>query len=505
MGRTLLTWSDRGASGPRPGHQSARPKSDRGPIMRLIEEDEEDAPYERVILLTTKAGLSPAQDLASELRECVSQVELITLELVDPSDYAALFQALGPVVQRLGPNSQVDLLLSAGTPQMQTLWFILVKAGLLSARMLQVIPAAFVPSVHPKAIRVVDLDIEGFPEVRALRDELARLRAHSRILGRHIIGESEPMRSLAKRLLRVAPSDLPVLIQGETGTGKELIARSIHESSHRASGALITENCGALTESVLSSELFGHEKGAFTGAAHRKRGLFELAHGGTLFLDEVGELSPRVQVNLLRVLQDGTLRRLGSETSIRVDVRIVAATHRDLEAMVREGSFREDLYYRLQGATLQVPALRDRKADLQALVSHFLGELGSSLRITRECWSLLEAYPWPGNVRELRAEVNRWHVFCDRWVRPEDLDSKFSQSPAVDFQPRLPTETAQPLSLAVASAERHAIATALSEAKNNLSRAARILAIDRNTLKRKIRKHQITYQALPSGRPADEW
>jgi DNA-binding NtrC family response regulator len=210
-------------------------------------------------------------------------------------------------------------------------------------------------------------------------------------------------------------------------------------------------------------------------------------------------------VNLLRVLQDGTLRRLGSETSIRVDVRIVAATHRDLLAMVREGSFREDLYYRLQGATLPVPALRERKSDLKALVTHFLGELGSGLRVTRECWQLLEAYTWPGNVRELRAEVNRWHVFCDQWVRPADLDPKFSTPSASSRGPAATVATTEPLAKAVALAEREAIATALSAAKNNLSRAARILAIDRNTLKRKIRKHEISFRALPTGRPADEW
>lgn len=503
MGRTLLTWSDRGVRGPRPAHQSARPMSDRGPVMRVV--DESEAKYEAAIVLATSEGKGPALELVSDLKTSVDSVEIIVLPLKDPSDYSALFEILQPVLRRFDQDGEVDLLLSAGTPQMQTLWFILVKAGLLRARMLQVIPAAFVPTVHPKAIRVVDLDIEGFPEVRALREEVVRLRAHSKILGRHIIGESEAMHTLAKRLLRVAPSELPVLIQGETGTGKELIARSIHESSLRASGALITENCGALTESVLSSELFGHEKGAFTGAVHRKRGLFELAHGGTLFLDEVGELSPRVQVNLLRVLQDGTLRRLGSETSIRVDVRIVAATHRDLLAMVREGSFREDLYYRLQGATLTVPPLRDRKDDIQTLVTHFLSELGSSLRVTRDCWPILQGYAWPGNVRELRAEVHRWHVFCDQWVRPEELDPKFaSPVPLHKIESEL-VASSRSLSDAVALAERECIAVALSEARNNLSRAARLLEVDRNTLKRKIRKHGIRHQSLPTGRPADDW
>jgi transcriptional regulator with GAF, ATPase, and Fis domain len=312
------------------------------------------------------------------------------------------------------------------------------------------------------------------------------------------------MRDLANRIGRVAPSELPVLIQGETGTGKELVARSVHESSHRSAGPLITENCGALTESVLASELFGHERGAFTGAAHAKRGLFELAHGGTLFLDEVGELSPQVQVNLLRVLQDGTLRRLGSEKSIRVDVRIVAATHRDLQAMVREGSFREDLYYRLQGATLVVPPLRDRLEDLEPLVSHFLAEVDGNLRVTREAWRLLEGYAWPGNVRELRAEVMRWHVFCDRWVRPEDLDPKFTDAPPSSHT-RSETQVASTLASAVADAERLAIRAALTESEGNLSQAARLLEVDRNTLKRKLRKHDIAHSPRPSGRPPTVW
>jgi len=500
MGRMLLSWSDRGVAGPRPAHQSARPREDRGPILRLVDHS---PPYESALILTTLAGRELALQLAEDLRAHIPKVELRTVDVRDPSDFSELFAALQPIVQHLRETQDLDILLSSGTPQMQTLWLIYVKAGLLAARMLQVIPAAFIPKLHAHAVREVNLDVEGFPEIRALRDELVRLRAHSRILGEHIVGTSAPMRELANRLLRVAPSNLPVLISGETGTGKELIARSIHDASHRASGPLITENCGALSESVLSSELFGHEKGAFTGAAHRKRGLFEVAHGGTLFLDEVGELSPRVQVNLLRVLQDGTLRRLGSEESVRVDVRIVAATHRDLFSMVREGTFREDLYYRLHGATLHVPALRERISDLEALVAHFLGEVDSTLRITRDAWEKLEAYRWPGNVRELRAEVLRWNVFCDRWVRCEDLDEKFDGSLATLAPRQEPTSEALPLAQVVAAAERRAVADALAREDGNVSRAARSLQIDRNTLKRKIAKLGIPHVALASGRPAD--
>jgi len=502
MARTLIAWSDRGVAGPRPSHHTSRPKRDAGPIVRLLEQPESVGQYEAATILATPAGEAPARELVDALASHIPRVELRVVPLVDPSDFTALFKGLEPVVQEATRLDEVDVLLSSGTPQMQTLWVILVKAGLLRARMLQVIPAAFVPSVHPRAIREVRLDIAGFPEIRALRDEVARLRAHSRVLGSHIIGDSAPMRTLANRLGRVAPSELPVLIMGETGSGKELIARSVHQSSHRSAGPLITENCGALTESVLSSELFGHDKGAFTGAAHAKRGLFELAHGGTLFLDEVGELSPKVQVNLLRVLQDGTLRRLGSERQIRVDVRVIAATHRDLAGMVAEGTFREDLFYRLQGATLHVPPLRERLDDLEALVASFLETVDSRVRVKREVWDALRRYRWPGNVRELRAEVMRWHVFCDRWVRVEDLDPSIvggDEGPAAAHREPVRTTLAD----AVTDAERVAIVGALTETEGNLSKAARVLQIDRNTLKRKIRKLGVTHSRWPSGRPVE--
>ena len=286
--------------------------------------------------------------MCRSLEARVGKVELLIVDVTDPTDYARLFRLLGPIVARAKaeldrPGMVIDVLLSAGTPQAQTLWVILVQAGLLPARMLQVIPPSFVPVPHPKAIREVRLDIEGFPEIRALRDELERLRAESRAASSTLLGESAPMVELRARVARIAASEAPVLVLGETGTGKELVAREIHASSARARGPFVAENCSVFAEGVLASELFGHEAGAFTGAGKRRRGLFEQAHGGTLFLDEVGELSPRVQATLLRVLQDGTLRRVGGEGRVEVDVRIVAATHRDLPEMVRRGEFREDL------------------------------------------------------------------------------------------------------------------------------------------------------------------
>ena len=385
----LLTWSDRGVRGPSPSHHQPRPASDRGPIARLLEHRE----YAAARILCTPAGREPAAELVAELRETIADVELVELAVVDPSDYEQLFLALGPALAALAPRRAsvggAEVLLSAGTPQMQTLWVILVAAGLLDARMLQVIPAAFVPVPHPSPVREVQLDIDGFPEIRAMRDELRRLRAEVRPRASGLIGDSEAMTALLRRLGRVAQAEVPVLILGETGTGKELVARAIHAASERSRGPFVAENCGSFSEGVLASELFGHERGAFTGAQSRRRGLFEQADGGTLLLDEIGEVSPRTQVMLLRVLQEGRLRRLGGEQEIRVDVRVLAATHRDLPAMVAAGEFREDLYYRLRGATLELPPLRERGRDLEQLVAHFLAELGRAGAGER---------PWPSEA-----------------------------------------------------------------------------------------------------------
>ena len=486
---TLLTWVDRGP--PRP-HHTPRPDSDTGPILRLLDQPESSGRYDTVLVLTTPATLAPARALADAIRTRGPSAALRLVDLTDPSDYAGLFAALGPQLAALPRDEPLDVLLSAGTPQAQTLWVILVKAGLLSARMLQVIPPAFVPDPHPKAVREVRLDIEGFPEIRSLKEEVARLRAEARARAGVMVGESEPMRVLHRRVARVGPTELPVLIRGETGTGKELVARAVHAASERAAGPFVAENCGAFAEGVLASELFGHEAGAFTGAAGRRRGLFEQAHGGTLFLDELGELSPRVQVQLLRVLQEGELRRVGGEESVRVDVRVFAATHRDLEAMVREGSFREDLYFRLRGVTLTLPPLRERAGDIDLLVARFLEETGARLTLSSEVRSVLREWSWPGNVRELRAEVVRWSVFCDGLVSLADLSPEVRGDFVPEAIPEL-SDALPTLSEAVAVTERVLITSALEQHRGNLSRTARTLAIDRNTLKRKMRKHGLLH------------
>lgn len=496
MPRNLITWSDRTITA-RGVPASAHGTRDRGPVLRLLEHTEVE--YRHVRLLTSPQGRAPARELLAEIAARGHEADLRILPIVDPTDHGQIFSALHGVTDGL-PALPLDVCLSAGTPQMQTLWVILVAAGLLPARMLQVIPSAFVPSVHPHPVRVVELDIDGFPEIRALREEVVRLRAAGR---RAMVGDSPAMNELARRLDRIARSNVPVLIEGETGTGKELAARAVHQASARASGPFVAESCGAFTDSVLASELFGHERGAFTGAHARRRGLFEQADGGTLFLDEVGEMSPRVQVMLLRVLQEGTLRRVGGERPIEVDVRVIAATHRDLPSMVARGELREDLYYRLAGATLRIPPLRERQGDLERLVTHVLDELGG-LRPwpTAAAWRCLHRYRWPGNVRQLRAEVVRWTVFCQTRVGVEDLSPPIREAGELQEAaeaagtrasggelggPSVQDRPDPPLADAVAALERRMIERALQR-EGSLAGAARALAIDRNTLKRKLRR-----------------
>jgi two-component system response regulator AtoC len=454
-------------------------------VLRLVAHS---AAYDQITLLTSRAAASLTRRLARDLSTEHTRVQVLTVDLPDPSDHAAIFAALSPIIADLHTDHDLDVVLSAGTPQAQTMWVILVKSGLLKARMLQVIPPMFVPDPHPHAVREVCLDIEGFPEIRALRAEVGQWRAKNALVLGDLVGNSQAMQHLARRVGRLAPTTVPVLIFGETGAGKERVARAVHDGSLRSDGPFIAENCGSLSPGLLASELFGHEEGAFTGASRRRRGLFEMAHGGTLFLDEVGELPPRVQVMLLRVLQEGTLRRLGAEASISVDVRVVAATHRSLLDQVNEGTFRQDLYYRLKGATITVPALRERGDDLAGLIAHFLKERRrSDLVIRPSAWAAIVAYPWPGNVRELRSEVIRWTIFCDRVVQKADLSSEIQRSPAVSVADDGPVV---PLRQRVAAVERRAIEQALTQFGGNLSQTARALEIDRNTLKRKLRAVQ---------------
>ena len=244
-------------------------------------------------------------------------------------------------------------------------------------------------------------------------------------LGNHLIGRSLSMQGVYDLMIRAARSDLPVLIQGESGTGKELIAKAIHQNSNRSRKRFFTENCAALPEALLETELFGFTKGSFTGAFRDKAGILELAHGGTLFLDEIGDMSMRMQTKLLRTLQEGEIRRVGGEEILSIDVRIISATNKILEDCVRKGTFREDLFYRINVCCLEIPPLRRRKEDISLLAKHFLEEIlrrnvQCPRMISPEAMEILEKFHWPGNVRELQNVIERTVIMCDGEIIDKD-------------------------------------------------------------------------------------
>jgi two-component system NtrC family response regulator len=303
-----------------------------------------------------------------------------------------------------------------------------------------------------------------------------------------IVGESGRMQQVLSLVHRVAGSDATVLIQGESGTGKELIAKAIHYASRRAAGPLVTVNCAALPESLLEAELFGHEKGAFTGATIGRQGRFEVAHGGTLFLDEIGDVPLHLQVKLLRVLQEREFERVGSSRPIPVDIRLIAATHRDLSALVKAGAFRDDLYYRINVVTIVVPPLRERREDLPALIDHFVRKSAEANRkpimgVTREARDLLLRYDYPGNVREVENLIERAVVLTrDEVIGRADLPLTL-QDPAAE-----PTE-APGLTAAVEALERRMIREALARANGVQTRAAEALGLSERVLRYKLRKY----------------
>lgn len=324
-------------------------------------------------------------------------------------------------------------------------------------------------------------------ENRQLRDLLRRQQPKTRI-----VGDSPAMREVFRLIDRVAPTDKAVLIQGESGTGKELVARAIQEKSSRAGQPFLTVNCAALPESLVESELFGHEKGAFTGAAVRKDGLFEVADGGTLFIDEIGELPPSLQPKLLRVLEDGSLRRVGSHQERRVNVRVIAATNRDLAGEVQAGRFREDLYYRINVMSLVLPPLRERAADITLLIDHILG---THWQVTPEAREALVNYRWPGNVRQLINALDRARILADNNVITlHELPAEVTSLTPVQ---RPPQNSAPPTMPAddLASIERAHIVSVLRKERGNKARAARTLGIHRRKLYRLIERFQIDMDA----------
>ena len=342
---------------------------------------------------------------------------------------------------------------------------------------------------------VQDLKDQLQQENLALRDEVDTVAMFG-----EIVGASEPLQRVLRMVTKVAPTDSTVLITGESGTGKELVARAIHKRSQRYGRPFISVNCAAIPQSLIASELFGHEKGAFTGAMHRRVGRFEMANRGTIFLDEVGEIPQETQIALLRVLQERELERVGGSQTVPVDVRVLAATNRDLKAAVEAGTFRLDLYYRLNVFPVQMPALRERAEDIPLLIEYFIQQFSRKTgrtitNVRKKTLDLLKHYEWPGNIRELQNVIERAVILCE------------GETFAVDetwFQREMPGPEDAPVALTevLMDREREAIEAALTQTRGRVSGsagAAAILAIPRQTLESKIRSLGINKHRFRSG------
>ncbi len=371
-------------------------------------------------------------------------------------------------------------------------------------------PAGVVKHLHVVAHAVPDDATAGtestYAEIQALKDRLQsenivlREEIDKTSMFEEIVGTSPPLRAVLSHVSKVAPTDSTVLITGETGTGKELIARALHKRSPRSARAFVAVNCAAIPSSLIASELFGHERGAFTGALQRRQGRFELADGGTLFLDEIGELPAETQIMLLRVLQEREFERVGGSAPVRVNVRVIAATNRDLHAAVADGTFRADLFYRLNVFPLDVPALRDRRPDVPLLVEYFTHRYAQRVgkricRVTTATSTLLQSYDWPGNIRELQNLIERAVILCDSDTLSIDPRWLSGRSPATAPVASLATGT-------LATLEKDAIEAALTQSKGRVAGpfgAAGPLGVPASTLESKIKALQIDKRCFKSG------
>ena len=380
-------------------------------------------------------------------------------------------------------RSGIDLLHEVRERSPETVVIVITAFGSAETAISAMKEGAYDYITKPFKIDEIGLIIEKALEKRLLAGENRRLRTELRSQLRHrtIIGTSEPIQRVFELITQVANTKTNVLISGESGTGKELVARDIHKQSERCDAAFVAINCGAIPENLLESELFGHVRGAFTGALSNKEGLFESANGGTLLLDEIGELSPPLQVKLLRVIQEKRIRRVGGTSDLAVDVRILSATNRNLAEEVAAGRFREDLYYRLNVIQIEMPPLRDRREDIPLLVNHFVekfqDELGKSVEsISDEAMARLMEHDYPGNIRELENAIERAVALSrDGKIGPEILPSSLGQRESVALS-RIPAEGLD-LELTLAEYERGLLAEAMNLAGGVKKRAAQLLSI----------------------------
>jgi len=425
-------------------------------------------------ILLARSGQAAVETLRGE------PVDVVLTDLMMPSMSG---QDLLRAVRAVAPDAEVVLMTAYGT----------VEAAVAAMK-----DGAYDFLTKPLKRHAVLKSVQQAIDKRRLVLENKELRARLAGVEQPIVGQSPSLRATLDIIRQAAPSSATVLLLGESGTGKELFARALHDHSPRAQGPFVPINCAAIPETILESELFGYERGAFTGAVQRKEGRIERAQGGTLFLDEVGELTPSVQVKLLRFLQDGQIERLGGTGAVKVDSRVVAATNQDLASRVREGKFREDLYYRLNVIQVILPPLRDRIEDIPLLAEHFVGRYaaknGKTIGgLTRAAFAALEGYPWPGNVRELEHAIERAVVLSrgaeiDLDDLPESLRSSGAARAAGLASPLEGRTLSVPLGTTMEEIELRVIRETLRQTKGDKNLAAQLLGIAARTIYRKLPK-----------------
>jgi len=415
-----------------------------GPILTALAEREFDA----VVLFATPGSDERTEATHSAVREHHPKcpVTLMQLAIEDPTDYSSIFHELRQslsAVQKKFPDSELCVSVSSGTPHMHACWIMLVASGELPATLIQSRPPQFVSGDH--AVTEIDVHTKDFPEIRkgseigsSTTDQTETAAICKRI---GILGQSNSFSTALERATHLSGFDVHVLLLGETGSGKELFAKLIHASSPRASKPMITVNCAAFPDTLIESQLFGHVKGAFSGAVRDQKGKFALADGGTLFLDEIAEIPVTSQAKLLRAIEHGEIEVLGSGKTTKVNVRIIAATNMDVRKAIREGEFREDLYYRFRGV-VNIPPLRDRRSDIP-LLSQFVVERWNALhqspkRLAPDAMAALRKHPWPGKIRELFKVIEDSAITTSgRVIRARDLS--FEKPIGGSVLPLLPT------------------------------------------------------------------
>lgn len=465
----------------------------------LVDEEEQSGPI--LSLLSTRSfnqiflfDTPSTQHVTKETRKAItklypgSKVHVLEIELIDPTNYQEIFRGLRTHLDSIIEEfvaARFFVAVASGTPQMHACWVLLAASGEIPARILHVRPSRFVTKQQP-LVTEVDLSSYEFPAVRfqdmpvAMEKGLVGSESVKAQLG--IVGDHAAMQHALDEGAMLALSHSPVIILGETGTGKELFARYIHLLSERPKEVFVAVNCAAIPEDLVESLLFGHKKGAFTGAINDQKGKFDIADKGTLFLDELGELPIAAQSKLLRVLQDGLIEPIGQNKAHKVDVRIIGATNRDLRKLVRQGKFREDLFYRINVGEIELPPLRERRSDIPKLALHVLDKLNGSLRcpkrLSPEALSRLQSHNWPGNVRDLENVIERSVRLCRKDVL--DANDLLITEPVTYADPleALP-DPYEGFSLDefLGSVRKQMMLRALEAAQGNQSQAARMLGI----------------------------